>query len=180
MRLRVVVSRLPNPAKQSGLTLIELFVVLCLMVIVTGAISRMLMAAWEAQEAVTGQNLMQKYAQQAADAVVDRLRGASAITAGTGADITAAYPNGDTVRYYLDSGMLKRTSYSHASGQTGSGEIISRSVASLSFSYYAISVMNWQPAATASLAQSVVVSVTMVSGRDRATESSVVKLRNKA
>ena len=56
--------------RPDGMTLVELMVVLIIMLLVTGAISRLLARAWESQDTIMGQNLMQKYVQQAADGVI--------------------------------------------------------------------------------------------------------------
>lgn len=150
------------------------------MLLITGAISALLASARQSQDAISGQNLMQKYAQRSVDTVVDRLRGASEIISGDSAHVTAAFANGDTISYYLQSGMLKRDYYWSATGQTTSGEVISDQAAGLDFGYYVRLGNGWTPAATAVLAQAVKVSVTMAMDKNRATEASVVKLRNKS
>jgi len=165
--------------RPDGMTLVELMVVLIIMLLVTGAISRLLARAGESQDTIMGQNLMQKYAQQAADAVADRLRGASEITTGSDTDVTAAFGSGDTVRYYLQDARLKRDVYSHASGQTASGEVVCRDVLALDFDYFVRSGSSWAPAATAAVADSLKLSVTVRSDKYSATETSAVRLRNK-
>jgi prepilin-type N-terminal cleavage/methylation domain-containing protein len=166
------------PGRLTGMTLIEVLTALLILSLVTGALSKLLMSAWESQDTLTGQNLMQKHAQQAADAVVDRLRGASEITAGNATQVAAAYKSGGSVTYYLQDGALMCDSRPSASGQTTTN-VICRDVSNLGFAYYVRSGATWATPATAVLAESVKVSVTVASGKDKATESSVVDLRNK-
>lgn len=165
-------------APQAGITLIELFVVLLIMLMIAGGISRLLLSSWQSQDTITTQNEMQRRAQKAADEVVDRLRGATEITAGDSTSVTALYGNDDSVTYYLQNGALMRDRHSQATGVTTTDNICS-SVSALDLGYLVRSGSGWATAATAVLAQSVKISVTLTSGSDRATESSVVKLRNK-
>ena len=168
-----------GPARRRrGITFVELMVVVMIMGLIAAGISRVLTSSWQSEAAIRGQNLVQKAAQQAADEVMDGLRGASEIVSGGATEVVAAFPNENTVRYYLDGGALKCDRYTKSTNTTTTETICDR-VSALSFAYFVRVGSGLAPASTAVLAQAVRVSVTVSSGLDRATESSLVKLRNK-
>jgi len=168
----------PDRPAPRGMTLVELLVVLLVLLLVAAGISRLLASAWDSQQAISGQNECQKRAQRAVDTVVDSLRGASGVQSGDGARITATLPSGNTMSYYLHLQELRRDRYDNASGQTTVGEIICDHVSNLSFGYYHRAGNLWVLAASPTLGQSVLVSVTVALEQDHATETSLVRFRN--
>jgi prepilin-type N-terminal cleavage/methylation domain-containing protein len=161
------------------MTLIELMVVLMILGLIAAGISTLLASSWQSEADIQGQNEAQKWAQRGADAVVDGLRAASGVQTGLTDSVTATFADGSTVTYYLQSAELRRDHYNASSGQTTTGEVICRNVSGLAFAYYTCVAGSWVPAAAASLAQSLRVSVTIASGKDRATQTSLVKFRNR-
>jgi len=162
-----------------GLTLIEVLITLVILLLVAAGISRLLASSWESQLSITGQNEAQKWAQRAVDTVVDSLRGASSVTAGEPARVTASFTNDNTITYYLHQGELRRDRYDHTTGQTTSGEVVCRGVSGLTLRYYVRAGDSLVEAASPLLAQSLRVSATVRSGKGQATETSLVRFRNK-
>ena len=169
-----------------GMTLIEVMIVLMLLTIVVAGISAVLASARQSHETITGQNEVQKRAQYAVDTIVDSLRGCSEIQIGEADRLTAALKdkNGATIRtltYYLQEGDLRRDRYEAATGQTVTGERICGNVSSLGFNYYCylLASNSLQPPPSPIDTESFLISVTVASGKDHATETSWVKLRNK-
>jgi type II secretory pathway pseudopilin PulG len=176
-------SRFPLPAPCSpGMTFIEVMVVLLIMLLIGGAISRLLVRSWESQDVVVGQNSAQQEAARTVDTIVDGLRSASGVQAGDGTEVTCVFSNADTARYYRVGSELRRDWYDHLSGATTIGEVINPHCQSLALQYYlrAGNVLRApQSPETSADAQIVHVAVTIVQDRNHATETSTVKLRNK-
>lgn len=162
---------------RAGITLIELMVAMMIMLLLAGGIGKLMLSAYESEAALRGQNLMQKMAQRDADTLVDSLRAATEITSGAATQVSAAFRNGDRITYYLEDRQLKcDTTFG---GVTRAGQVISDHLCTVSFTYYAPSGGDWVETSTPAAARAVRVSVCLSDGRDRATEASAVKLRNK-
>jgi type II secretory pathway pseudopilin PulG len=165
-------SRRPN----SGITLVELMVVMTILLLLTGGISKLMLSAYDSEAAIRGQNLRQKQAQRCADAMVDSLRAATAITSGDETSLSATFMNDDRITYYLaDRQLLCDTTFS---GVTRTGQVISDQVCTLTFTYYLADGADWVETDTPTAARAVHLSVCLSDGKNRATESSAVKLRN--
>lgn len=164
---------------RAGLTLIEVLVSTLILLLLLAGTAQLLSGSWQSQQTVTGQNEVQKRAQQAADAVVDRLRGAAGVQYGEPSRVTCFFANDNTVTYYLADGELRRDTYDAGTGMTVLGDVICREVTALSFGYYRRAGSVWAQAASASLAESLMVSVTVSEEKYQATQTSLVKLRNK-
>jgi prepilin-type N-terminal cleavage/methylation domain-containing protein len=171
---------LVRQSSRRGVTLIELMVVLVIMMLVAGGISRILVRSWASEEVTNDQNVAERTAQQAVDAIVDRLRAGSAVAAGDAGQVTIVYGNNNTVSFFRQGNALRRTSYIHDTGQTTTETVVPDFLAGLTFQYQQRDGAGWKDADAASLADCVVVSATATSGRCQAAEISVVKLRNKS
>lgn len=165
--------------RQAGVTLVELFVVLLIVTLVAVGAAQLLSASWDSQQTVTGQNEVQRRAQQATDAVVDSLRGAAGVQFGEPSQVTCFFADESTLTYYLEEGELRRDSYDAATGGSVVGDVVCRDVTDLAFGYYRRDGIAWVPAVSASLADSVLVSVTASEWKYEATQTSLVKFRNK-
>lgn len=166
----------PARHRNSGITLVELMVVMTILLLLTGGISKLMLSAYDSEAAVREQNLRQKQAQRCADTIVDSLRGAAAITSGDETSLSATFRNGDRISYYLADGqLLCDTTFG---GVTRTGQVISDQVYSLTFNYYLARGGNWVETDTPTEARAVRLSVCLSDGKNRATESSAVKLRN--
>ncbi len=161
------------------MTLIEVMTALLIMLLVAGAISRLLVRSWADEQVVNGQNQAQKTAQLAIDAVVDRIRAAASVASGYDDEITVAFGNGDTLTYRLQDGALQRSRYVDATGETTTDAVMPEFLTGLTFEYRQRNGAGWEVAALPSAADWVVVSVTAGVGKEQATETSIVKLRNK-
>jgi prepilin-type N-terminal cleavage/methylation domain-containing protein len=177
-------SRLPLSSdahrRQAGVTLIELFVVLLIVSLVAVGAAQLLGASWDSQQTVTGQNEVQRRAQEATDEVVDELRGAAGVQFGEPSRVTCFFTDGSTLTYYLQDGELRMDAYDAGTGGTVVGDVVCRDVTSLAFSYYRRDGITWVEAASASLAESLLVSLTASEWKFEATQTSLVKFRNKA
>ena len=160
------------------MTLVEVLVALAIMLLVAAGISRMLVSSWDSQHTIVNQNDVQQQATAATDTIVDHLRGASEVQSGSAAELTAEFPSGSTVRYYLVGAELRRDRFNSSTGVTTSGEVICRIGDALQLGYVRRQG-NTLVAAAPSEAESVTVSVRVAQEGYRATETSVVKLRNK-
>ncbi len=158
--------------------MIELLVALAIMLLVAAGISRLLVSSWGSEHTIVNQNDVQQQAAAATDAIVDSLRGASEVQSGTAAELTAEFPSGSTVRYYLVGSELRRDRFNAGTGTTTNGEVICRIGDSLQLAYIRRQG-NTLVAALPTAAESVTVSVRVAQEGYRATETSVVKLRNK-
>jgi hypothetical protein len=151
--------------------------------LVAAGISRLLASSWESELTITDQNEAQKWAQRAADTVIDSLRGSSGVMTGDATSVKAGFSAGGStthsLTYYLTNGELRRVRRNEVTGQADPSEVVCRNVSGLAFSYYLRSGNTWGPAASPSLAQSLRVSVTVGSGKGQATETSLVQFRNK-
>jgi prepilin-type N-terminal cleavage/methylation domain-containing protein len=166
--------------RQAGVTLVELLVVLLIVSLVAAGAAQLLAASWNSQETVTGQNEVQRRAQQATDTVVDSLRGAAGVQFGDPSQVTCFFADGSTLTHYLADGELRRDSYDAATGVTTVGDVVCRDVTGLAFGYYRREGIAWVEAVSASLADSLLVSVTASEWKYEATQTSLVKFRNKA
>ena len=161
----------------AGITLTELMIVMLIMLLLAGGISRLLVSAYDSEAAIRGQNATQRLAQRAADTVVDSTRAATEITSGDATRLGVAFRNGDRMAYYLDDRQLKcDTTYG---GVTRTGQVISDQVCSVNFTYYVPNGGDWVATDTPTTARAVRLSVCVSDGKDRATQSSSVKLRNR-
>ena len=172
------------------MTLAEVLVAMVILSLVVAGISATLAISWRNQETLQSQNEMQKRAQQAMDAIVDGMRRFSVVQTGQASSVTLAQLNKDgntlrTLRCYLQNGQVKRDRYEVATGQTVTGEVLCRSVSALSFTYCRLHFVNYLPKIEPILlsesiqdTQSLRVSVTLTSGKQHASETSLVKLRN--
>ena len=165
--------------RQAGVTLVELLVVLLIVSLVVAGAAQLLGASWDSQQTVTGQNEVQRRAQQATDTVVDSLRGAAGVQFGEPSRVTCFFADGRTLTYYLEDGELRRDSYDAATGATVVGDVVCRDVTDLAFGYYRRDGIAWVEAVSASLADSLLVSVTPSEWKYEATQTSLVKFRNK-
>ncbi len=176
--------RLPlSPAphrRQAGVTLVEILVALLIVSLVAVGAAQLLGASWDSQQTVTGQNEVQRRAQEATDEVVDKLRGAAGVQFGEPSRATCFFTDGSTRTYYLEDGELRRDVYNAGTGGTVVGDVVCRDVTDLAFRYYRRYGVTWVEAASASLAESLSVSVTVSEWKYEATQTSLVKFRNKA
>jgi Tfp pilus assembly protein FimT len=177
-------SRLPvSPdadRRQAGVTLVELFIVLLIVSLVAAGAAQLLGASWDSQQTVTGQNEVQRRAQLATDTVVDSLRGAAGVQFGEPSQATCFFADGNTLTYYLADGELRRDTYDAATGGSVVGDVVCRDVTHLAFGYYRREGIAWVEAVSASLSESLLVSVTASEWKYEATQTSLVKFRNKA
>jgi prepilin-type N-terminal cleavage/methylation domain-containing protein len=165
--------------REAGVTLVELLVVLLIVSLIAAGAAQLLAASWQSQDTVTGQNEVQKRAQEATDRVVDKLRGAAGVQFGDPSQVTCSFADGSTLTYYLEGGELRRDAYDAATGGTVVGDVVCRGVTHLAFGYYRRDGIAWVEAASASLADSLLVSVTASEWKYEATQTSLVKFRNK-
>jgi hypothetical protein len=158
---------------------VEVLVASLVLLLLLAGGAQLLAGSWQSQETVTGQNEVQKRAQQAADAVIDPLRGAAGVQYGEPSRVTCFFANDNTTTYYLADGELRRDTYDAGTGTTVLGYVVCRDVTDLSFGYYRRAGSVWAEAASASLAESLLVSVTVSEEKYQATQTSLVKFRNK-
>ncbi len=167
-----------SSAPRAGVTLVEMLVVIIIISLVVAGVSRMMSSSWASRGATEDQNNVQKEAAAATDTIVDHLRGASEVLTGTAAELTARFADGSTVRYYRVGSQVRRDRYNGTTGVTTTGEVICRVADALQLSY-ARRYNNVLVVAAPAAAESVVVSVRTAEEGYQATETSVVRLRNK-
>jgi Tfp pilus assembly protein FimT len=163
----------------AGLSLMEMLVVLLVVMLVAAGAYQSLASAWDSQQTITGQNEAQRRAQRATDSIVDRIRGAVGVQYGDGDQVTCLFGDGSTLAFYRVGSELRRDRYDGSTGSTYTGEVVCRDVVSLSFSYYSRSDNVLIDAPLASLAESLEVSVRVSEWKYGATQTSIVKFRNK-
>jgi len=177
-----------SPFRSGGMTVIEVMMSLFILGLVAAGISAMLASARQGQDVVTGQNETQKWAQRAIDAIVDTLRGFSEVQTGNRESVVIAQKTKDgvlirIVRYYVQSGELLRDRWEASTGQNTTGERVCGNVSNLEFHYYQHSPYSdfliELPVPAGAQTQSLRASVTIASGKNYATETSLVKFRNK-
>jgi prepilin-type N-terminal cleavage/methylation domain-containing protein len=169
----------PPDRRRRGVTLVEMMVALVVLSLVVAGIGEMLVSGWQAQEALAGQNRVQQLARTATDTISDSLRAATGLASGNAAQLTATFASGNTVSYYLQQGILKRTTYHADTGHTVAGETICPDTSALGFTYYARQGSGLVSAG-ATFGRAVQISVQVVAGASRATQTSLVDLRNKS
>jgi hypothetical protein len=151
-------------------------IALSILLLAMGALGRVLTSGYTSSATISDQNRLQQAAQQATDAIMDKLRGATAFTSGDAGSVTALLQNGDTVRYRRQRDMLWCDT---TAGTTQTHEPLSREVLAFSVAFYSTRGSQWEVAPAPAAASAVRVSVTVGSGLERATQTSAVKLRNK-
>jgi len=163
---------------RAGMSLVELLVACLVLGLIMAALGKLMVSAYDSEEAVQDQNRMQQLAQQAADAVADHLRGSTGLLAGTATDVRAGFLGDDLARYYLQDGALKCDST--RSGQVRVGEVICTDVSALTFTYLRRKPSGaiLEVAPSAGVAHALQITVTVASDKERATQTSVVQFRN--
>jgi hypothetical protein len=92
----------------------------------------LLRTTYDSQYEVLGQNTANTYARQAIDELVDNLRGAKAITAGSASELTFTDNSGNVVRYWREGTNLRKTT----NGSPTGGTVVVTGINLLTFGYW--------------------------------------------
>ncbi len=158
-----------------GTTLVEALITLCILGLILAGLGKVLASGYFSSETVSDQNRMQQEAQHLADQIVDSLRGATAFIGGSAGHVRASFKNGDMLGYQRVHNQLRRVK---TSGGVYTTEVLSDHLLAMTLTFYHPEGSEWQPTLAATTARGLQVSLTVASGRERATETSAVKLRN--
>src|SRR6266511_2863742 len=124
--------RLRRRRRPSGHTLIEILVAGLIMTLLGLSLWTLLRSTYNSQYEVLGQNTANTYARQAMDELVDNLRGAKAITAGTASELTFTDNSGNAIRYWREGTNLRKTT----NGSPTGGTAVATGINLLSFAYW--------------------------------------------
>jgi prepilin-type N-terminal cleavage/methylation domain-containing protein len=161
-----------------GLTLIELLTALVILSFVVLTLVFILQTSATSQQTVVTQNDLQRQVRLASDAVMDSLRPAQAVIAGSATALTVSHLDGSTTRFFLDAGKLKKERKVSATS-TPIVTTVADNVQGVKFLYFRSVMGSYLKAFNVSDVEAVQIDLTLSSGDYAASLSSSVRLRNK-
>jgi len=164
--------------RRRGFTLIEILIVGLITLLVGAGTWTLLRSSYDSQYDLMRQNKAQTYGRQALDTLLDRVRGATAVTAAAASDVTFTDSAGQALRFWRSGTTLRTTTNGLPSG----GAQIVRDLQSFTCSYWSWSGSAWtQSSSPSDLSKVGAVQLTVVAsvdGRQRQI-ASTVRIRHK-